>query len=166
VIAYSADLLTGPVKADSAKTGNFAKTAQGFSQRTASVSFDGAFAINYYLYPDAQIDDTVTFYYWSGADYASAQTLTPANATGSLTMVKASDGTYWAQVSGIAAKQIDDTYYVAAVYSSSGETLCSGVIAYSLSKYCINHAKDGDVMQDLAAATAMYGYYAKAYFSN
>ena len=166
VIAYSADLFTGPVKADSAKTGNFAKTAQGFSQRTASVSFDGAFAINYYLYPDAQIDDTVTFYYWSGADYASAQTLTPANATGSLTMVKASDGTYWAQVSGIAAKQIDDTYYVAAVYSSSGETLCSGVIAYSLSKYCINHAKDGDVMQDLAAATAMYGYYAKAYFSN
>jgi hypothetical protein len=81
-------------------------------------------------------------------------------------MVKMNDGSYWAQVRGIAAREIDDTYYAAAVYSNGGETLCSGVVAYSLSRYCINHAKDGDAMQELAAATAMYGYYAKAYFSN
>lgn len=166
VVAYSADLFTGPVKADSNKIGKFAATEQSFSQRTASVSFDGALAINYYFGPDAQVNGDITFYYWSAADYASAAVLTTANATGSCSMVKMNDGSYWAQVSGIAAKEIDDTYYVAAVYSSSGETLCSGVIAYSLSKYCINHAKDGDVMQELAAATAMYGYYAKAYFSN
>jgi hypothetical protein len=30
----------------------------------------------------------------------------------------------------------------------------------------MNHAKDGDSMQELASATAMYGYYAKAYFAN
>ncbi len=166
VIAYSADLFTGPVQAATAKIGQFAKTESGFSQRTATVSFDGALAINYYFTPNAQIDDAITFYYWSSEDYASAETLTPDNAAGSLTMGEANNGSYWAQVSGIAAKQIDDTYYVAAVYTSGGETLCSGVIAYSLSKYCINHAKDGDSMQELAAAAAMYGYYAKAYFSN
>jgi hypothetical protein len=166
VVAYSADLFTGPVKADSNKIGKFAATEQSFSQRTASVSFDGALAINYYFGPNAQVNGDITFYYWSAADYASAAALTTANAAGSCSMVKMNDGSYWAQVSGIAAKEIDDTYYVAAVYSSSGDTLCSGVIAYSLSKYCINHAKDGDVMQELAAATAMYGYYAKAYFSN
>jgi hypothetical protein len=81
-------------------------------------------------------------------------------------MAKATNDSYWAQVRGIAAKAIDDTYYVAAVYNSDGEVLCSGVISYSLSQYCIAHAKDGDSMQELAAATAMYGYYAKAYFSN
>jgi hypothetical protein len=166
VVAYSADLFTGPVKADSNKIGKFAATEQSFSQRAATVSFDGALAINYYFSPNAQVNGDITFYYWSAADYASAAALTTANAAGSCSMVKMNDGSYWAQVSGIAAKEIDDTYYVAAVYSSSGDTLCSGVIAYSLSKYCINHAKDGDVMQELAAATAMYGYYAKAYFSN
>ena len=112
------------------------------------------------------MDGAITFYYWSGADYAAAETLSPANATGTVTMVKNADGSYWAQVSGIAAKMIDETYYVAVVYNSDGQTLCSGVIAYSLSKYCINHDKDGDPMQALAAATAMYGYYAKAYFTN
>jgi hypothetical protein len=166
VTAYSADLFAGAVKADSNKTGNFTKTAQSFSRKTASVSFDSAFAINYYFYPDAHIDDTITFYYWSGEDYASAAALTAGNATGSFTMAKATNDSYWAQVRGIAAKAIDDTYYVAAVYNSDGEVLCSGVISYSLSQYCITHAKDGDSMQELAAATAMYGYYAKAYFSN
>jgi hypothetical protein len=166
VITYSADLFTGPVQADASKIGQFTKTESGFSKRGASVSFDGAFAINYYFVPDAQMDGAITFYYWSGTDYAAAETLSPANATGTVTMVKNADGSYWAQLSGIAAKMIDETYYVAAVYNSDGQTLCSGVIAYSLSKYCINHAKDGDPMQALAAATAMYGYYAKAYFTN
>ncbi len=166
VVAYSADLFTGPVKADSTKIGDFAATSTGFSKKSATVSFESAFAINYYFYPDGPIDDIITFYYWSGEDYAAAETLTPANATGSLAMTDVNNSSYWAQVSGIAAKEIDDTYYVAAVYTSGGETLCSGVISYSLSKYCLNHAKDGDAMQELAAATAMYGYYAKAYFSN
>lgn len=166
VASYSAGLFTGPVAAEAGKTTRFSKTDPGFSKRTATVSFDGALAINYYLVPDAQVDGDIIFYCWSAEDYAAAQTLTASNATNIITMVKSGDGSYWAQVNGIAAKMIDETYYVAAVYDSTDQTLCSGVIAYSLSKYCMNHAKDGDSMQELASATAMYGYYAKAYFAN
>jgi hypothetical protein len=76
-------------------------------------------------------------------------------------------GAYWGQVQGIAAKALDDTYYVAGVYTDeNGNTQCTGVIAYSLSKYCLNNAKPGKDMQALAAATAMYGYYADLYFTN
>ena len=54
-------------------------------------------------------------------------------------------------------------YYVAAVYTdAAGNTHCTGVIAYSLSKYCMNNANGK--MGALAQATAMYGYYAAAYF--
>jgi hypothetical protein len=75
------------------------------------------------------------------------------------------DGTYYARITGIAPKQMDDTYYAAAVYSNPEGTYCSGIIAYSLSRYCMNNAKDGKPMKDLAAATAVYGYHAKQYFA-
>ena len=60
---------------------------------------------------------------------------------------------------------IDSTYYVAGVYTAETQIRCTGVVAYSLSKYCLNNAKPGNAMQDLSAATAMYGYYADAYFA-
>jgi hypothetical protein len=81
-------------------------------------------------------------------------------------MVARTDGSYWGQVTGIAAKKLDETYYVAGVYTDeSGNTCCTGVIAYSLSKYCMSKAVDGNKMQQLASATAMYGYYARNYFT-
>jgi hypothetical protein len=80
-------------------------------------------------------------------------------------MLDNGDGSYYARVTGIAAKQMDDTYYVAAVFSNADGEYCSGIIAYSLSRYCMNNAKDGNPMQDLAAATAVYGYHAKQYFA-
>jgi hypothetical protein len=99
--------------------------------------------------------------------YGSVSVLTAENATGTVTMVDPGDGRYWAQVSGIPAKQLDETYYVSAVYTDTeGNTCCTGVIAYSLSKYCISKAVSGNAMQELAAATAMYGYYAESYFNN
>lgn len=68
---------------------------------------------------------------------------------------------------GIAAKNLDKTYYVAGVYTDvNGNTHCTGVIAYPLSRYCLNNAKPGKDMQALAAATAMYGYYAAQFFDN
>ena len=55
---------------------------------------------------------------------------------------------------------------MAGVYTDvNGNTHCTGVVAYSLSKYCMNQAKPGMAMQELAAATAMYGYYAAQYFA-
>lgn len=164
VAAYDSTLFTGVVPADSSKTGIFAKTETGFSKRSASVSFDGAFAINYYFTPNSSVDSEITFYYWSAADYNAVSMPTPANATGTVTMMEAGDGSYWAQITGIAAKELDDTYYVAANYTSVDQMCCSGLVAYSLSKYCMNN--DSGDMGSLAQATAMYGYYAKLYFAS
>ena len=41
------------------------------------------------------------------------------------------------------------------------------MIPYSLGKYCSDKAAaDGDAQQSFAQATAVYGYYAKAYFAS
>jgi hypothetical protein len=164
---YSTDLLVGAVPADPGKVGAFTQTAAGFSKRSASVSFESAFMINYYFTPDRSVKGDVTFYYWSAEDYAAANELTVQNATGTMVMKAMSDGSYSAQVTGIAAKQIDSTYYVCAVYTSCGNTYCTGIIAYSLSRYCNNSAYSTDTdMQNLAKATAVYGYHAATYFAN
>lgn len=165
VIGYDKTLFTGAVAADKAKIGAFAATSTGFSKKSIAVSFEGAFCMNYYFAPSAAVTGDMTLYIWTPADYASAATLTAENASQIMTMVPGADGYYWGQVSGIAAKALDETYYVAGVYTGAdGSTYSTGVIAYSLSKYCINKAVDGNAMQELASATAMYGYYAKAYF--
>ena len=164
VVSYSDDLFKGPVPADNNKIGSMGKTDFGFSARSATVSFEGAFAINYYFAPDSYVDSNITFYYWNANDYASVTELTASNATGKLMMQPNADGTYWAQISGIAAKQLDDTYYVAAVYSSDLQKCCTGVISYSLSKYCMKNSTNVN-MADFAKATAIYGYHAALYFS-
>jgi hypothetical protein len=167
VVPYNASLFKGAVAATASKTVNFPKNASAFASRSATVSFDGAFAINYYFAPSANVSGNMKMYYWTPEAYAAASTLTVNNASGSVVMVPSGDGSYWGQVSGIAAKYLDETYYVAGVYTdTNGNTYCTGVIAYSLSRYCLNNAKDGNAMQELAANTAMYGYYAKAYFAN
>ena len=164
---YTSDLLVGAVPADPGKTGNFIQTADGFLKRRSTVSFEGAFMINYYFTPDREVEGDLTFYYWSAEDYAAANALTVQNATGTVAMKAQSDGSYSAQVTGIAAKQIDDTYYVCGVYTSGGNTYCTGINAYSLSRYCKSRADSTDTnMQNLAKATAVYGYHAATYFAN
>jgi hypothetical protein len=165
VIAYDKALFTGAVAADDNKIGVFAETNAGFSKRSATVSFEGAFCVNYYFTPSAAVSSEMTLYVWTPEAYAGADVLTAENAQ-TVTMVAGTDGRCWAQVSGIPAKSLDDTYYVAGVYTDAeGNRYCTGVIAYSLSKYCINNAVEGKEMQSLAANAAMYGYYAKLYFA-
>jgi hypothetical protein len=165
VIAYDPSLFTGAVAADSSKTGAFAATSSGFSKRSATVSFEGAFCVNYYFTPNCTVSGDMTLYIWTPEAYAAADTLTAENAAGTMTMVAGSDGRYWGRVSGIAAKDLDETYYVAGVYTDAdGNTYCTGVIAYSLSEYCMRKAVNGNKMQQLASAAAMYGYYAQAHF--
>jgi hypothetical protein len=164
VVSYDKTLFTGAVPADPDKIGAFAATT-GFSKKSVTVSFEGAFAINYYFTPNTAVDGDMILYIWTPEAYATAATLTADNAK-TITMAAGSDGRYWAQVGAIAAKDLDKTYYVAGVYTDAdGNTCCTGVIAYSLSKYCLNKAVDGNNMRQLAAATAMYGYYAKEYFA-
>jgi hypothetical protein len=165
VTAYDASYFKGAVAADPDKIANFAST-DGFTGKSASVSFEGAFAINYYFTPNAAVAGDMKLYIWTPEDYASAGELTAPNASEIVTMERQASGAYWGQVSGIAAKALDDTYYVAGVYTDeTGNTCCTGVIAYSLSKYCLKNAEPGKDMQQLAAATAMYGYYAHHYFT-
>jgi hypothetical protein len=164
VVDYNAGYFTGAVAADSSKTTNFAKT-DGFTSRSATVSFEGAFAVNYYFAPSASVAGEMKLHIWTPEAYSAASRLTSTNAT-TVSMVKQSDGTYWAQLQGIPAKALDSTYYVAATYTdTAGNYHCTGVIAYSLSKYCMSKAADS-TMGQLARAAAMYGYYADQYFTN
>ena len=88
--------------------------------------------------------------------------MTAAHATGSLVMTPGDR--YTAAITGIAAKDLDSTYYVAVVYQNNGQTYCSGVLAYSLATYCNSKATAEGSISDLAKATAVYGYYAKQLF--
>jgi hypothetical protein len=165
VITYDETYFTGAVAADPGKVGVFASSGTGFSGKSASVSFEGAFSINYYFIPSNEVSGDLLLYIWTPDAYAQASTLSVENASEILTM-DCFDGIYWGQISGIAAKSLDETYYVAGVYTDElGNTHYTGIIPYSLSKYCMNNAKPGKDMQELAAATAMYGYYAKEFFT-
>ena len=161
---YSPDMISGLVKPDSAKTVNF-KSNGGFSDGYPSVSFDGAFAINYYLVPRHAVDGDMTLYCWDLSTYNAATTLTEENATDKVTMSVGTDFCF-AAFTGIAAKQIDETVFVAAVYESGGTRYNSPVITYSLGAYCADQIANGSAtMQDFARATVVYGDTAKAYFA-
>ena len=164
--AYDASMVADLISVDSSKIGMFTYNTGDFTKRSNSVSFDGAFAINYYFTAKGTPDNGMKFYYWNTADYLSADVLAPENATGSMDMVAGSGNQYWSQVSGIAAKEVDHTYFVAGVYELDGVTYTTGILAYSLGKYCAKLAAGTTEQQALSAATAVYGYYAKEYFSN
>ena len=164
VSGYTDDMVTPVAKADEAKAGVFVNN-QGFRKRTASVSLDGVFAINYYFTPAKAVEGSVTFYCWSAETYEGATALTAQNATAAVTMEPADNGAYFAKVDGIAAKDFDEPVYVAAVYEAEGQTQCTGIIAYSLSGYFAGRVqKDSGQLKDLSAAAAVYGFYAKNYF--
>ena len=162
VTAYDESLFAGAVAADTGKAGSFVKT-DGYGGKSASVSFEGAFCINYYFAPSGTAAGEMTLYIWDAAAYEAAAYLDVGNASGVISMEQQSGGVYWGQISGIAAKALDDTYYVAGLYNDGdGNPHCTGVIPYSLSQYCMNNAYGS--MGQLSQATALYGYYAARYF--
>ena len=162
VAGYSADSLKGVVKADAAKEGSLASNG-GFSRRYPAVSFEGAFRINYHFVPSNAVEGEMTFYYWNEDTYNAVTELTADNADGCAVM-KLADGVYTADSEEIAAKEIDKTIYVAAVYESEGVTYSTGVLAYSLAAYCQEHAANaGSAMNAFAKAAAVYGCIAKEY---
>ena len=73
-------------------------------------------------------------------------------------------GQYRGDIEGIAAKDLAKAVYVAAVYTDGTNTWTSGVLGYSLGAYCASQASGTGTMAELAMATAVYGYHAKAYF--
>lgn len=162
VSPYSSSMVASVGTVNSSKVGIFTNTG-GFSRRYPSITFEGAFCINYYFTPSNVPNGNVTMYYWNQEDYNAVSTLTPANATGKIVMT--GDTVYQATVSGIAAKDMDGTIYVVAGYNSGSSSYCSGVLAYSIGSYCVDQANTSTAMQPFAAATAVYGYYAKQHFS-
>lgn len=159
---YDAGAMAPIVRPDSSKVGAFASNG-GFSKAYPTVSFEGAFSINYYFTPENVVTGDMKLYYWTAADYAAAEELTAENATGVLTMD--GEGQYHAAVEDIAAKDLDKTVYVAAVYSDGTTEYCSGVLAYSIGAYCVSQAAKTTDLQAFAQATAVYATCAKSYFS-
>jgi hypothetical protein len=72
VADYRADLLQTVAKPDASKAGCFAATANGFTKKAPAVSFDGAFAINYFFTPSEAVQGDMTLYYWNAEDYDNA----------------------------------------------------------------------------------------------
>ena len=165
VSEYSADMVASVTRVDSTKLGSFASTATGFSKRYPTISFEGAFSINYYFTPNKVVDGDITLYFWNQSDYEAAEQLEVENATSAQIMTGESE--FWAAVTNIAAKEIDRTVFVCAVYTDiNGVTHCSGVLNYSIGAYCVSQAAGTLQIAPFAAATAVYGYYAKNYFAS
>ena len=166
VDAYDASMVASLISVDSVKGYNFQKTG-GFDAFYPTVSFEGAFAINFYLDPTYEMDGDLTLYCWSLDRFNNVSQLSKTNVSKSVVMEDNGAGGYTTEISGIAAKQIDQQLFIAGVYQSDGVTYCTGVIPYSLGQYCKQTAaKDSSDVQSLAASTAVYGYYAKAYFAS
>lgn len=164
---YDASMVETLPTVDATKTAKL-KGNGGFSRFYPSISFDEAFSINFYIAPKYEVDTTVKLYYWDPETYASVTELTLSNATSVIEMTPVGEtGEHWGALSGIAAKEIDRPGFFAAVYSSDGMTYTTGVICYSLGKYCqTTAANETHATRALAAETAVYGYYAKAYFAD
>ena len=161
--AYRSDMVSTVASPDAAKQGEFANN-KGFSKRYPSISFEGAFCINYFFTPAYAPVDGITMYYWNAADYETAEVLSIENATGSFKMDGEGTAEYRGDIVGIAAKNLGEGVYVAAVYSDGTNTWTSGVLGYSIGAYCASQSTKGGTIADLAMATAVYGYQAKAYF--
>ena len=163
-IGYSAGMVPGSPTVTAAKAGIFTNSG-GFSKRIPAVSFGSAFSIEYFFTPAYTPSGSVTLYYWTQADYNAVSTLQPSNATGRIQMTPNGDGSYHCAITGIAAKDLNQTIYVAGGYKSGSTNHCTGVLPYSIGTYCASQVSKSTEAKDLAAATAVYGYYANAYFN-
>ena len=161
--SYRADMISAVPAASAAKQGIFANN-KGFAKRTPSISFEGAFCINYFFTPNYAPDNGITLYYWNAADFNAASVLTTANATGKFKLEGSGISQYSGAIDGIAAKALSEAVYVCAAYKSGGTVWTSGVLGYSIGAYCSSQASKGAAVSDLAMATAVYGYHAKQYF--
>ena len=161
--AYRSDMVSTVASPSADKQGQFYNN-KGFLKRYPSISFEGAFCINYFFTPNYTPVDGITLYYWNAADFEAVDVLAAENASGSFKMEGSGTDEYRGDITGIAAKAISQAVYVAAVYSDGTTTWASGVLGYSIGAYCSSQASKGGDIADLAMATAVYGYHAKAYF--
>lgn len=164
ILAYSEELVNDLPQGSEEKEKAFTKT-EGFAYCYPTISFEGAFTINYYSKWTEQSDAFgATLYYWDQNVYESVEVLTPDNASGQVSMSRLSNGEYRGEVAEIAAKYLDRGVYVALVYSDGQTQYCSGVLKYSIGVYAERVAAGTTSQAELAKAVAVYGYYAKELF--
>ncbi len=164
VESYSASMMTAVTLPDDAKKGEMVGNG-GYSKRYPTVSFEGAFSINYYFTPSAVPVGDITMYVWNQADFDAAESLRKGNATESITMTLTESGEYVAVVGDIVAKDLDQGVYVSFCYYDGTTDYCSGVVGYSIGAYCVSQSAGTGTIADLASACAVYGYYAKQFFA-
>ena len=126
--AYSADMNADVIQAEASKTAALTNNG-GYSRRYPAVVFGGAFSIAYNFQPANRVDGEMKLYIWDADTYNALDALTLDNATEVKTMTANANGMYIGEVSGIAAKDVDSTYYVCGVYQSGGVTYYTGVLA-------------------------------------
>ena len=165
VSGYTSSMMDSVVLPNDAKMGSMASNG-GYVSRYPTISFEGVFSIHYYFKPSKTPTGNITMYVWNQADYNSASALSKGNATRVINMTKTSSDEYVATVDGITAKELDKGVYVAFCYTSGSTSYCSGVVGYSIGAYCTSQASKTGALADLAAACAVYGYYAKQLFNH
>ena len=109
--------------------------------------------------------ETMKILYWSEAQYNAVDTLTKENATGEKVLAK--DGNFYsADISGIAPKDMGDTYYICLYIENKDGTVEYGKIAsYSIHKYAVGKAGGTDKLAGLCQAIINYSYEADAMFN-
>ena len=147
--AYNSGMVSSVPSAPANKQGIFANN-QGFAKRTPSISFEGAFCINYFFTPKYAPDSGITMYYWTAEDYNAASVLTTSNATGKIKLEGSGTGQYQGDIEGIAAKALSEAVYVACAYRSGGTVWTSGVLGYSIGAYCSGQSTKAGTIADLA----------------
>ena len=160
---YRADMIATVTQASGSKLGEFVNDSS-YTKRYPTISFEGAFCINYYFQPSKTVKGDVTMYLWSLEDFNKASVLTRSNATKAVKMTLTESGEYLGVVDGIAAKDLDKAAYVTFVYSDGTTNHCGGVIGYTIGLYCKSQASKTGTLAELSKACAVYGYYAKDLF--
>ena len=164
VEAYSDSMIATVTQASGDKLGQFVND-KTYTKRYPTISFEGAFCINYYFQPSQTVAGDVMMYIWSLEDYEAAEVLTKENATKAVKMELTETGEYLAVLDGIAAKDLDKAAYVTFCYSDGTTDYCGGVLGYTIGMYCKSQASKTGTLADLAKACAVYGYYAKQLFN-
>ena len=160
---YSSTMMNSVALPNDSKMGAMTSNG-GYASRYPTISFEGVFCINYYFKPSKTPSGNITMYIWDQAAYDGAAALSKGNASKAINMTKTSSDEYMAVAEGIAAKNLDKGVYVAFCYTSGNTEYCSGVVGYSIGAYCTSQASKTGTLADLAAACAVYGYYAKQLF--
>ncbi len=145
--AYDASMLQAVV---SGSATGYEATNSGFSYAEARVVLGGSLSINYYFTPSESTDAMTLYVFENGLDHDPTQ----------VSMVKQADGSFKASVTGISARNMGQTVYVAVKYGAH----CSGVISFSVMEAAKTYMTNAD-LKTLAEAMVVYGDCANKYFN-